>query len=760
MIFKNNCKSIFTRTPIYKSLSLLSAFSSTFIAVNVVADPVSQANDQIRPVEEVIVTAYKRDQLIKDFPGSITVIKPDSSLLTLSDIANQVPGFSALDAGPRNPTQVVMRGLRVDPVNSYDLRGDGTSVASYVDNIPLQGYYVPPAFSLKDLQQIEVLRGPQGTLYGNSSIGGLIRYITAKPDLTKNTLSVTASLSQTKESDGLNYDTDLVVNVPIVNDTLGLRLLLGKEHNEGFIDNNYLVTGPEKDINSDQTKQARVSLLWQATPALSLGGSYHYQKINVDDRQAANPLVTGDDYASSNKYLQPMQGELRLSDIDLNYQFDWAKLTASVNRYDYKTVQRSDQTDYLATLDETYGWNFYVADPNFSAYTTGDFAVIKNSAEVRFVSPDDQPLRWLVGGFYSDDDLHATTADTLPGFAEFLGLNRPDELDYYATQDEKLKEHSFYGELAYDILSAWEVSVGARHYSFDDDINACSVFPISSGIEGTDLPLDCLANDSSQSGTLGKFSTKYKFNSDHTAYFTIAEGLRRGGANLLPVEIDHNRYYRPDTSTNYELGAHSNFFNQQVQLNAAVFYMDWDDVQVASRTPEGYSATLNAQTARSKGIELESKANLSTEWSLRAGFSLTDAKLTKTVMGISGGTENAYDGDTLPGSPRTQWNVGADYRHQINNLLFNASITYARNSEIYSALNKEFADYYRLDGFDTANIRFGVSMRNWRVDAFVNNMSNERGITGKRTANLFGDEGQYEYITRPRTLGVSINYHY
>src|SRR5690606_27918119 len=143
-------------------------------------------------VEEIIITAAKREQSLLDFSGSVSVVETGTPHLTLNDIARDVPGFFVIDGGAREPAGLVMRGLRMDGVGSNDLRGDGAGVASYFDNIALQGFFAPPSLSLKDLQQVEVLRGPQGTLYGNASIGGLIRYITAKPDLSKNSVSVTA----------------------------------------------------------------------------------------------------------------------------------------------------------------------------------------------------------------------------------------------------------------------------------------------------------------------------------------------------------------------------------------------------------------------------------------------------------------------------------------------------------------------------------------------------------------------------------------
>ncbi len=734
----------------------VSLISVPLISVSAIADIATQPKD----LEEVVVTASKRAQLINDFSGSISVVKMESlnPAATLSDVANQVPGFSLLSSGPRNPAALVMRGLRMDAVDGYENGNDGGTVASYVDNIPLQGFFVPPAFSLKDLQQIEILRGPQGTLYGNASLGGLIRYITAKPDLARNSVNMNAMLSQTAEASGLNGNADLVVNAPLIDNTLGIRFLLGKEKNQGFIDNPYLLDGAQENINGDKTRQVRLSTLWKPDAQFSLSGSFHYQKITADDRQASNKSYSGDDFTASSKYLQPMSGDLVLAAIDAVYQFDFATLTASINQYDYKTKTRSDQTDYLLTLDNTNGWGYYTSFDQFSAYTESDIKVKKNSAELRLVSPDDDAFRWLVGALFSDDTLDFVVADTVPGFGIFAAENRPHDLDYYATQNETLHEQAIYAEAIYDLKPEWEVSLGARGFRYKDDADTCSLlFPTSKPYTGDNYPVDCLMGNDSYSNSLGKFTTKYKFNSGQTIYVNIAEGFRRGGANFLPIDIDHNRRYEPDTAVNYELGSHSKLFQDSLSLSAALFYTDWKKVQVKS-VVEGYGAWLNTGSARSQGVELELEKEINKKWSTRLSYSFADAALTESVANINGEGANAYDGDTLPGSPSNQWSLGIDYAGSISTALLSANLNYSYVSDSYTELNSEFADYTRLRGYGICNASTRVMLRNWQVGIFVNNLTNTRGITGRRAAPLFGEAGQFEYLTRPRTLGLFLSY--
>lgn len=696
-------------------------------------------------LEEVVVTASKRDQRLQDFTGSVTVISDFQNIKNIADIASQVPGFNIVDAGPRNPAGLVIRGLRMDEIGSNDLGGDGATVASYVDNIPLQGYFVPPSFSLKDLQQVEVLRGPQGTLYGNASVGGLIRYVTAKPDLTGLSVHVGAEVSQTDHSDDLNYDTDLVVNAPLIDNTLGLRLLLGKTDNAGFIDNDYLLTGPGEDINDDQTKQARVSLLWQPTDDFSLDTMYHYQKINVSDRQAANENFTGDKYAASSRYLQPMQGELKLASVDANYEMEWATFTASVNHYDYSHNELADQTDFLIYL----GGDYYTDYSGFSAFTASNIEVVKDSVELRLVSAQDKPLRWILGGFYSRDDLDVLNADVVPGFGDYSGEDRPGDLDYLATQTETLDEYSLYAEVSYDLTTRWEATIGLRHFRYDDDLESCStLFPTANGLE-------CEAGDDTSNDTLGKFSTSYKFNENQKVYFSVADGYRRGGANLVPVDVTTYRFYAPDTAINYEAGFHGNWLENRIQMTAAIYVIDWDDIQLPLRTADGRRYTGNAGEARTSGVELNGSIQLNDNIKLLAMYDYNKAEATETVEQLS-----IYDGDKLPGSPRSQIGIALDFLYPVNASELDANISFNRMGEVYTAFNPEYYNYQELESYNTANVRIGVSLRNWRVGAFINNIGNTRGITGSRSNELHGDQGRFEYITRPRTVGLSATYKY
>ena len=743
-------------TPLHRSLPF--CLSPLALLLPLLAAPALAA--PVAPVEELVVTATKRDQALQEVSAAVTVVNRLQGINSLAELAPQVPGLRVLDAGARNSAGLVIRGLRFDEVGDNELGGDGGLVASYIDNIPLQGFFVPPALVLKDLQQVEVLRGPQGTLYGNASIGGLVRYVTAKPELGKETLRLGASLSQTRESHGLNYDTELVANAPL-SDSLALRVMLSQSENQGFIDNDYFLTGPAEDINGDQTDAARLGALWQASENFSLTGSIHYQELEVDDRQADNKSFTGGDYQAAHRFAQPMEGELKLYALDADYQLSGAKLSASLNRYSYDSQLIADQTDYLIMLDEIYG-PYYTDYPDLLAMTGSEVEVDKDSAELRLVSDSDQPWRWLAGVFVSRDELDVLTLDLVPGFGEFMGENRPFDLDYVALQEQRLKETSAYGELAYDLLPEWELALGARHFRYDDQVEVCSAFfPLDDG--ETEIPLDCLQGDDQHTGALGKISSRYRLNDQQQVYVTVSEGFRRGGANPLPATADSHVFYDPDTVINYELGTRGSWWGERLQLGAALFQMEWDDIQLSNYVEvdgDWYGATFNGQQARSRGLELEAEVALSQRWGLSLDYTHQKAELTRTVAGVLGGAETAYQGDRLPGSPEQYYRIGLDYRQALGDAKLEAQFSLNRIGDAYTALNDEFYNYRRLDAYTTANARLDVILRNWRLGAFATNIANERAITGGRSDEFYGERGQFDYVTRPRTLGVSASYQF
>lgn len=716
----------FLRHPLSLTLALLISSSSLHAASDF-------------PIEEIIVTSTKRDTPLTQFAGSARVLTDVSSASELQDLTHQVASLAWVDTGARNPGVIIVRGITMDVIDANDLGGDGGTVASYIDNIPLQGYFSPPHVRLKDIEQVEVLRGPQGTLYGNSSIGGLVRYVTVKPDLSTQETRVSTMLSQTKRSNSLNHDIDLMVNAPLIDDVLGLRMVVGKAENSGFIDNPYRFTGLERDINNEDYEQSRVSVRWKSSDRTQWDMSYHKQDVLVDDRQAVNPLFTGHKYHASSRIEQPMQGELELISFDVNHDFDRSTLTASLSRYDYAQHDVSDQTDYLIEL----GGSYYTDFDDFWSYNESLVDVEKDSAELRFASQRDGTWNYVVGAFYSRDELLSISADVVPGFADFSQEFRPNDLDYLATQHEVLKENSVYGELTYAPTDRTELTFGARHFRYDDDLSMCgALYPTEDG-------LACDQQRETSSGTLGKVAALHHLNNVNTIYASVSEGYRRGGANLIPASEGVGTYYEEDHSLNYEVGIRSAQFDNHLQLNASIYYIDWSDIQLQFYSDNGYGYWDNAGNAISTGVELEARYHVSDQFSLVSVYDHSRAEINKTIE-----DKSLYKGDALPGVARDRINLALEFSQPLQHALLEAKITYQYTGSRNTAFNDEYYTYRELPSYQTVDAQIGISFDQWNLMLFVNNLTDTYAVTGARSNYWYREQGQFDYIIRPRTLGL------
>ncbi len=720
----------------------------------------AEVSSDVTRIEEVFVSASKNDTTENEFAGSVSIHNKNNLLKKgyrdLSQIADQTPGLFTLGTGDRNPTRVVIRGLNFESISSNDSGGDGGSVASYFDDVPLQGYFAPPDVALVDLEQVEVLRGPQGTLYGASSLSGLVRYVTNKPGLDKLSSSYQSKVSQTKQSSGFNHEHDLVVNVPILDDALAVRAVYSKQNKSGFIDNDSLLDGAEEDINNSELDVYRISLLWKQSDDFTLSIMHQTQESYVGDRQAVNSEFTGDNFSAANRYSQPLEGSLALSNIKAEGYFKGVDLSFSTSHYRYDEEQQIDQTDFILRLDELWEWGFYSAYPEFSAFNRSEYDVEKLSHELNLRSTNEGSLNWLVGAYYSEDDFSGITFDVTPGFSEFLLFDREDNIDYYATQDEALSSTAIFGQVSYELTSTLMAEVGMRSFRYEDEIKICDTYPISYGISGSDIPLDCLDGDDSFNGNLHKASLNYSPSMEKNIYVLLSEGFRRGGANAIPTSIQNQREYLPDTSMNYEVGARYGLFDQRVNINSSIFRVDWNDIQVSTFNEEGYGIISNAGEARSLGVELELDVNISSLLSIQAGYAYVDARISETALNINGDGGNAIKNDALPGVPSNQASVLLQMNRSAYGAMLDAGLGLSYTGSVKTALNSGFDDFKQLPDFATVNFHTSVSKNRWSVQLFVKNLTNERVVTGQRGATYYGERGRFDYINRPRTVGVNL----
>lgn len=756
-------------------------------------------------LEEVVVTATRRAESIQDIPINITALGGDliqrERISDLSDIARRVPGMTVVDQGPRSGNALTVRGLSVDSFAASEALGNsgGDTVATYVGEIPV---YVD--LKLNDMDRIEVLIGPQGTLYGAGTLGGAVRYIPNKPQTDSMSFELRGDVYDLNESDDLGYEGGGTLNLPIIDDRLALRASVDYLDDPGFIDYNYLVreagvSNPQPDFNdpddvrANLKKQADANTeeTWSGRLALRYTGerldstlTYYYQKAEIGARQInhKDSFNTGD-YESAHRFVEPNERKNELLALELVYDLGFAELTSATGYSEYNENGNRDQTDLLLGFE--YGYELF---PSFSAFTREDQDEERFNQEIRLVSTSDGDFNWIVGGFYNDFKLDQLFQEYAPGYDQFLvdegvGVQlRPDSLEYYETLSVTVEETAVFGELGYRITDAWQVTVGARWFKYEDDATNGFALPLADTVFGG-APPDSInvtknSTDGDDDDIILKFNTSYDFSDDIMGYATVSEGYRLGGSNPVPACTDlvageqnvcalpDEITYKSDTTTNYELGIRSQF-GDNIIFNASVFYVDWDDIQVGDVTEFGGIGIVgNGNAAESSGVELAGQWYISSELSVMGSYAYTNAELSEDAPGLVGGVD-AFDGDQLPGTPEHQGFLAVNYSMPLSGgsqLEFDWSMT-AQSDVISKVGERNFGE--SLDGFSLHNASVTWLKDGWTLALYADNLFDEYAETGLRADTSFiraVDQFQlrryYHNVIRPRQVGMRFVYNF
>lgn len=767
--------------------------------------------DELR-ADTIIVTATRRAEGVQDIPLNIAAVGgaqiEEQGFDELADTLAYVPGINVVDRGGRQGNPLIVRGLNADGLGSGDGNNDGGgTVATYVGEIPV---FVD--LKLNDLQRVEVLLGPQGTLYGAGTLGGAIRYIPNKPDFDTDLLSVRSELSQYSEANDLSYEAGFTFNKAF-SDTFAIRGSLDLEDDSGFIDYPFVVreigvsdADPDfsdpndvdanlrriEDADSEETLSGRIAARWLATPWLDTTATYYFQKADIGGRRGSSfrSTVPAGKFELGKRVEEPNEITNQLLAIEAVADLGFAELTSATGFSRFDDDGQRDQTDLLITLEYSYE-----AFPTFTSFTHEKGRENTFNQELRLVSTTDSRFNWIVGAFYNKFDATSYSQEYTPGYAAYVGFDRPDDLEYYSRFYSDLEEMALFGEVGFDITDRWTVTVGGRYYEYDRESFSNIQFPLfDSGPDylqttGLNDIEDFLKDDvaagspngtqrtsQSDSGTLFKFNTSYDFTDDFLGYFTVSEGYRIGDDNgvgvcpefdpmdnqqgacaLLPgqqfgpnpgdVSTRDETQYGPDTTTNYELGFKSTLADGSVILNAAVYYVEWSDPQLTSATINAsIPIIVNAEGAESTGFELNGQWQINDQVSVRGSYSHTEAALTAAAPGLVGtisppgfGTVllDGRDGDRLPGSPEDQFSVFGSYVVPMANgaeLTFNAG--YAWQGEVLTRTGN-LGDGITLDSYGVANASAVYDKGDWKATLFVNNLFDEFYETGVVATPLF-----------------------
>lgn len=775
----------FRRNPFSLAAALLCAGTPWSAQAQQAGDPAAVE------LEEIIVTATRRSEGVQDIPSNITAVTGETiekqKLENLADLVRTVPGLFLVDQGGRDTNRLTVRGLNVDSVGASEGVGTdgGGVVAQYIGDIPL---YVD--LRLLDLDRVEALLGPQGTLYGAGTLGGAIRYIPKRPQFGSNTLELTAGAFGYSHGDDLGVETMAIGNVGI-SDTTALRFAVARSDEPGFIDYNHVVreigvSNPQpdygdpadvaanlrqvEDANYLDTFTGRFAVRHAFTDNVEATFTTHYQDQLAGGRtiNQAESYGTGR-YESAQRVLEPNDRETALTTLELQAHLGFATLTSASGYSVYEEVGQRDQTDLLLN----YGYGDF---PTFTGYTREEVDETRINQELRLVSSDEGPFTWIAGLFYNERETDSTSSEFTPGIPEFFGMPPgTSDLEYYQLNEETFTESAVFGEVAYGFTERLALTLGGRWFKFEDELLQRIDFPLYTG---PGEPVFVKVDDKD---TVFKANLAYEFSDELLAYATLSEGYRAGGINALPVCTDETegqtaclqpdeQIILPDKTLNHELGLRSEWLERRLIVNASVFYMKWTDIQVSGVTASAIPITVNAAEAATVGAELSMQSRLSAHWSFDLNYTYNDAELTKDQPGIIG-DETARDGDRLPGSPQHYGHASLNYSTPLpRGYTLDATYTVSAQSDVYSRVGL-IAGGEALGGYAIHDASVGLSSEAWQVKLYAKNLLDkyaETGVRGTRASiddDVPGGDGivwerrtYYKSVHDPLRVGVTVSY--
>jgi len=680
----------------------------------------------------IVITAQKRAERLLDVPQSVSVISgenlEDQHAQRLSDYLTRIPSANIVESQAGN-SRIVLRGINTG--------GVGATVATYIDETPFgsatalaNGAVLAPDIDPFDLARVEVLRGPQGTLYGANSLGGLVKFVTVAPDPKAFGGAGEFGLEDVSHGD-LGWWGRAALNVPI-SDKAAIRASGFYRKDPGYIDDP--VRG--HDVNDGKTYGGRASVLFRPVDALTIRASVQAENIR------SNGL---NDVDLDPDTLEPAFGDLEHSRfLDQPNNIDYRIYNTTID-YDFGPVALVSSTSY-GTLDQAA-----IVDGSGALGAPGvgldqSMKQRRFTQEVRLASSGKQMIEWTVGGFYTREK------NRLGQMAFFADpATQEHTLDDLIVVDlpSRYREYAGFANATWHLSPQFDLTAGAR-YSHNKQSS-------SQLTEGLLVPAPVnLAGKSSDNAFTYSVAPTYKLNANTRIYARVAKGYRPGGPNAISPDADPNEVpfqFKPDTTTNYEVGLKTRTDDNLFSFDVSLFRIDWKNIQLLVQIGQ-FGVNINGATARSSGVELTAGVHPARGLSLFANGSYVDAHLTKDTPDQVGGMA----GDPLPYSPKWQWTIGADYEHPLSSSATGrAGISWHYTGKRYTDFDP--AGQRRLGSYGQLDAHAGVDFGRFRIDAFAHNISDSRGITN---VGAFGDlDGDLPAaVIRPRSIGLSLGVRY
>ena len=744
---------------------------------------------------EITVTAERYTSTIQNTAISISALSGDElikqGVTTIQEITQEVPGLSMRFASP-GLTEYEARGLASNG-------GAAPTVGFYLDEIPLS----PPAVSqsgkvvinpdLYDVQRVEVLRGPQGTLYGSGSMGGTIRVLTNEPKLGTYEGSVQATGSDTEGGSG-NGSANLMMNLP-VGETIAARVVLSYLYRSGWIDNITIhpfpialgnpaytqplntvpVTNVYHDANNETLYSGRLSLLYKPSEDFSILGEAMTQNLHtggydlLDGTQtSAVPSTIYGAHYEAFPLREGIRDDISIFGLTIKANVGIADLTSATSYFGRTGVQVQDASTSIYWTNN--GGTPYVPIP----YAERDPSH-QISQEIRLTSHDIGGFHWVAGAFYSNlsSVWNEVSNNPLAATPEV-----PDGSFFTSWNSYGVRQTAFFADGSYKFTDQWKLSAGVRYYQYKSHQDE-----FSWGLDGPNLtpPSASVVTTAKNSGANPRVNLEYLPNQDLTLYATVAKGFRPGGANQIlppPNEPPHCALagpleFSPDSVWNYEVGEKARMFDSWLTINSDFYYIKWNNIQQVFTLTCGYQFYGNAGDARSFGPELEVNAKLAPDWTVSLSGAYTDAKINNpnanyTIYLTTQVTEpNGVSHPCQTGSSCTApvMNVVKDTASVALNYATTVMTDWrvtgrAAYSFVGSSYDVAYYFGYKLPSYSLVNARVGLGRGNWDAALFVDNLTNKVAlISANNTSFQFNSPQVVRYSTnQPRTAGIQLNY--
>tara|TARA_R110002110_G_scaffold413729_1_gene641659 strand:+ start:153521 stop:155836 length:2316 start_codon:yes stop_codon:yes gene_type:complete len=760
-------------------------FARSTLAIAIAATALSaaaQQSDRGLVLEEVIVTAQKREQSLQDVPVSVTAFTADvidrAGISEFADYAMKAPNVGFQQRGNNAETKFGIRGVT-------NIGGQASSVGMYVDevsvvpNVITTGASRTADTSLLDIERIEVLRGPQGTFFGRNTMGGAINITSQKPDL----LDSFGKLTLEARENGY-YKVRATGNTP-VGDTVALRGAVYFNEHDGFIDN----VGPSDASNAEENKGARLALRWEPNSALSadFAASYFQQEQDYPALVPTGILSETLTLAvEEGGFLFPVFGlpEWPLEEVDF-FPDNYTDASTDLPREsDNETTMLSanisyDFGDLILTSVTGYIDNDYVQDGDGDASSIPAFYVSRDSEleafsqEFRLATAGNDTLDWMVGFIYSDDKTAETDVSThlesdpylalwdilgifafgLPGDIGDIIANGPSGISLGNFEDvdrgSETTSYAVFGDMTWYLSDQWTLGLGLR-YTYDD-VDYFELTRPAVTIPEADIKAGETFDDFSP-----RININWLPNDDVTVYGTISKGYKVGGFNPNQDLVDLT--FDEETGWNYELGFKSTLWDNRMQLNAAVFYFDWEDLQVRGQDVfTQRQVVVNAEEAHTQGIEIEIKTLLTEHLTLDVGYGYLEAEFDKFPNAIDT-NGNLFDasGNIIPLAPENTFNAALEYGTDLWSGEGYLRVDYSFIDDQYSTSGVDNTDERLIDSYELWNVRVGWENDVWAVQAFVENLADEEYSSATENLETFYS-GMQRSVGKPRWAGVRLD---